>query len=191
MSRVQVSAIVVAAIVIFLATLFVSGEPVSWASLAHAGVPATALVFLVRLFNSKLWRWNILQSWFVRRPHIWGRWHARIESQWRNADGETPAPISAEVDIVQTHQDVHVRLKTGESFGDLVCASIVAAPDGRFRLVGTYRNEPSLEQRATSAIHYGTFVLEIEGDANSPERMIGQYWTDRGTSGTIALTRPC
>jgi hypothetical protein len=65
----------------------------------------------------------------------------------------------------------------------------VRKEDGGFRLVGTYLNEPNITARAASPIHYGTFLLDIEGSANKPSQMRGHYWTDRGTKGEMLAVR--
>ena len=90
---------------------------------------------------------------------------------------------------MQSYTTLHVRMMSSQSDGELVCASLLKKEDGGFRLVGTYRNEPHIMQRATSPIHYGTFLMDIEGSSNAPTAMRGHYWTDRGTRGEMLAAR--
>jgi hypothetical protein len=58
--------------------------------------------------------------------------------------------------------------------------------DGIKRLSYTYINQPKASVRDRSAISNGAAVLRIVGGAS--RRLEGQYWTDRKTTGDVAVT---
>ncbi|MEE8270581.1 MAG: hypothetical protein V3R98_02450, partial [Alphaproteobacteria bacterium] len=93
------------------------------------------------------------------------------------------------ISIKQTYANIYLHLQTPESKGDLVAAKIVDNGDNRYNLVGLYRNEPDLQARQQSQIHYGAFVLEVVGDVNNPTSLKGHYWTDRDTKGEMVVNR--
>lgn len=59
------------------------------------------------------------------------------------------------------------------------------APDGSARIYALYRNEPAIDVRQQSPIHYGAMLLDVVGQP--PRELVGQYWTDRETLGSIRL----
>ena len=64
-----------------------------------------------------------------------------------------------------------------------IAAEINKASDGTYRLAAVYRNEPKLSVRDRSPIHYGAFVLDVQGDP--AKDLVGHYWTDRNTRGEV------
>lgn len=58
-----------------------------------------------------------------------------------------------------------------------------------YSLFAVYTNEPNTRLRGVrSEIHYGAFALDTHGKSAKPVRISGQYWTDRGTKGTMELS---
>jgi len=146
----------------------------------------TVLVISLAAFDIWLWRWRILQGWFVRRPHLWGTWRVQIVSNWIDpATGRGIEPIDAFLTIRQTYSSIKLRMITNESTGDLLTGELLEKDDGSFRLAGIYRNEPRISARGNSPIHYGAFLIDVEGDATAPGPLKGHYWTDRGTRGEL------
>lgn len=189
-SRLHLTVIVVIAVGSIAIMRLIAGEVVSVGWFTSIGVAVAVNMAVLTAFNLWIWRWSIWQGWFVKRPHLWGDWGVAIESHWEDpATGERPNPISATFSINQTHAAIHVRLQTPESKGDLISAKIIDNGDGRYKLTGIYRNEPDLQVRDRSPIHNGAFVLEVEGDPNSPTALMGHYWTDRLTKGEMKATR--
>ena len=187
----QLFVIVAFTIAVFLTLVSVTGGLVHFAWLKEIELTVAIVAFALLAFNSFWrWRWPFLQGWFVRRPHLWGTWSVTLKSDWKDTNtGQVIAPIGATFSIRQSYTSLYVRMASDQSDGELVSANLVRKEDGGFRLVGTYRNEPNIAARATSPIHYGTFLLDVEGSPNSPSGMRGHYWTDRGTKGEMFAVR--
>lgn len=187
--RSQIAALVVVAVGAFVVSLWVSGATISLGWFGHIGITITAATVAITAFNLWLWKIPVLQGWLVKRPHLWGTWNVEIRSEWVDpGTGKRPEPISASFVIRQTAFALHLRMTSPKSLGTLVCADLIAKDDGEFALTGIYRNEPKLAERDRLEIHYGAFLLEIEGEPNRPVRLSGQYRTDRGTKGEMAVT---
>ena len=88
--------------------------------------------------------------------------------------------------VKQTASSLSFRLITEESRSETVSAGIETCPDGTFEITCTYRNKPKAAYRHRSEVHYGSMLLIAEGQV--PAALHGEYWTDRKTSGTVALT---
>ncbi len=96
-------------------------------------------------------------------------------------------PVQCIMTIRQTYSRFSARLFTKESSSYLVAHKIEPQNDGVFQLFGTYQNTPDITLRGErSEIHYGALVLEVRGDP--PKSLVGHYWTDRGTKGSLELT---
>lgn len=87
--------------------------------------------------------------------------------------------------IHQTFTGVHLRLLTPESHSVTVTATVMQEHDQRSSVAGIYRNEPKLAVRDRSPIHYGGLRLLVVGAGE--DRLQGEYWTDRGTRGSLDL----
>lgn len=188
--RPQIIAIVVLVLAAFLGPVWLWGGavPLEWA--VYFGMAITLVSGALFIFNLWLWRLGLLQGWFVKRPHLWGTWSVTFITQWNDREtGRQREPVQGTFEIRQTFSSLHVRMQSEQSNGDLLCANILNNDDGRFRLAGIYRNEPKLSERQKSAIHHGTFILDIEGNPNSPAGMRGHYWTDRETKGEMNCVR--
>lgn len=187
-SRPHLWALILLAIGVFVGAIWISGGQVSLGWSAYLSVTITVVVGAIAIFNLWLWRLNFLQGWFVKRPHLWGTWNAAIKTEWIDpVSSERRQSVKATLAIRQTYAALQVRMTSEQSRGELFCANLLAKDDGGFRLTGIYRNEPNLAERARSTIHYGSFLLDIEGPANSPTRMTGHYWTDRDTKGEMIV----
>ena len=170
--------------------LYILGEPVSWTWAKAIGVPITVVGIAILAFERWLWRIPLLQGWFVYRPNLNGTWEVTLETDWVDErTGQRRAPVEARFEIRQTHSRLHIAMSSDESMGELVAASIIRRDDGRYRLTGTFRNEPRLSNRDRSPIHYGAFLLDVEGSASRPDTLRGHYWNDRGSKGEMAARR--
>ncbi len=187
--RIQLSALVLIAFGVWAILLYLSGEAVSTHWLAPYATVITVLVITLAVFDVWVWRWRILQGWFVKRPYLWGTWKVEIRSNWIDpATGAAIDPNNAFMTIRQTYSSVRVRMITEQSAGDLLIGHLIEQDDGAFRLIGVYRNEPRISARDRSAIHYGAFILEVGGTAINPGPLRGYYWTDRGTRGELVVS---
>jgi len=145
-------------------------------------VGALSVVLLV--FDRVAWRWPGVRA-VVRRPDLRGTWQGTLKSDWKKDDGTPVEPIAVFMVIHQTFSEIHPRLLTPESHDMTITATVEREPDGRFAVARLYRNEPKLEVRHRSPIHRGGLHLLVAGD--NGDRLQGEYWTDRGTRGSLDL----
>lgn len=54
------------------------------------------------------------------------------------------------------------------------------------QIIYTYQNTPNATERDHSTIHWGSAVLDFD---DVGDKLEGNYWTDRGTTGTIILKK--
>lgn len=72
---------------------------------------------------------------------------------------------------------------TKESKSDLLSGNFLQNEAGPKKIAGIYNNIPNIMVRERSPIHYGGLLLEIHSEGNP--LLEGEYWTDRGTKGTL------
>lgn len=184
--RAHIAAIVIVALAALAGTLWIGGEPPSWRWLASIGAPITVVGGAIAAFNLLLWKIPLLQGWFVKRPHLWGRWKVRVQSHWidPNTKQQRP-PFDVTWTVRQTFFSLHIHQQGDEATGDLLVGNIVRKEDGAYQIAAIYRGQPNLAQRAQSPIHYGAVLLDVQGPANRPTSLQGHYWTDRSTKGEL------
>ncbi len=187
--KIYISSVVFLIYVVWLFVFWLQDISVwNFYSLIPFGVVLFIIMSAVDIFDRYIWSWKILKGWYVKRPDIRGTWEVELESSWIDPKtNKKIPPIYGYVAIRQTLTFLSVRLMTQASKSELVAHSIEEQEyRDLFKLVGVYRNEPKIEQRSVSEIHYGSFVLDIHG---SPVcEMQGHYWTDRGTKGGMKLS---
>ncbi len=167
--------------------LFLDGQPINRALLQPSSMVLAALILLATGFEKWGWRFRLLHPWFVDRPNLIGVYRGTFVSHWVNPETNARlAPIPAYMVIRQSFASIHIRTYTKESPACSIMASFVKADDGTQELIYTYRNEPRIEVRSRSPIHYGGAKLTI---GKSPERLEGSYWTDRQTIGELRFVR--
>jgi len=183
-----IKAIIYIAAAAWTAVLFINHEPLKPALLTPLSTVVTVVVWIALFFDLWLWKLPVLHGWFVKRPVIDGTWKVAFRSDYINPEtGAATPPLEGYMVIKQTHSKLTMRLLTAESTSELVGNEIVCATDGSYCVSGVYSNEPRLEVRHRSPIHYGGIRLKvIEQPA---QQLIGHYWTDRKTAGEIELTQ--
>ena len=133
----------------------------------------SAFIFV---FIKFIWKWKKLYKWLVKIPNLNGVWSGRIQTTYR--DNKI---INAKLEIVQTLFEVRCVLSTDESTSTSIsCDFILESDTLNDKLSYVYRNEPSMIKRESSAIHYGSAILDINKDG-----LKGCYWTDRKTTGEL------
>lgn len=140
-----------------------------------------ALVCILLVFDRWAWRWPGV-SLASSRPDLRGTWMGEVRSDWKDATGSTAAPIRASLVVHQTYTEVHLRMLTAESESVSLATSLRKTPDGRYVLTAVYLNQPKIEVRHRSPIHNGGLKLQVSGEG---DRLLGEYWTDRGTCGSL------
>jgi SMODS-associating 2TM, beta-strand rich effector domain len=187
-SKNQLSVIIIVAAVVWACSLWLLGLPINWQYTKPFATTMTVLTALLFVFDKWIWKWPIFKSWLVNQPNLHGTWKVLLQSTWIDpATGKVIAPIECIMTIRQTYSQFSARLFTRESSSYLVAHKIERHNDGIFQLFGTYQNTPSITLRGDrSEIHYGALVLEVRGDP--PKSLVGHYWTDRGTKGSLELS---
>jgi hypothetical protein len=186
-TRIHVSALLLLAALLWGVTLVLSGVPVSPVYLRPLQTVTGVMVIALAVFDLWLWRVPALQGWFVKRPNLNGTWRVQFDSDWKDRATERPIGTRTAYMVVrQTFSTLSMRLLTNESTSSLVAESIEVSGDGTFKAFAVYRNEPKIRVRDGSPIHYGAFMLNVQG--SPAERLEGAYWTDRTTRGDMTLS---
>jgi len=160
---------------------------VLWLYFKPFGTVVASLIFILLVFDRWAWHWRIFGGWLVKRPDIRGTWILELNSNWINPEtGAKPPVIYGFVSIHQTYSQLNLRLMTEESSSDCEATKLIERSDGGFELAAVYRNTPKAEVRHRSEIHHGGMLLMLDG--NPTERIEGNYWTSRASTGDLVLT---
>ncbi len=188
LKRSHITVLLVLAAATWGTALWLLGLPLTWEYSKPFALTVAVLSAACFAFDKWLWRWPIFKGWLVEQPNLQGTWKATLESNWAESGTQKkPALIEGIMTIRQTFSLLSARLFTHESSSFLVAHKIERQNDGVFQLFATYQNTPDISLRGKrSEIHYGALVLEIRGDP--PTSLIGHYWTDRGTRGSLELS---
>ena len=193
--RLQLLSIVIPTIVIVLATEaaieIAGGEKTN--PLKHASLVVFVIgAMLAPLANSlwrHIWRWiPAIESAIF--PDLNGTWEGSILTTWTDPKtGKSTSPIPATVWIKQSLFSTKLRLRTGESHSHSTRCHLEADRNaGVYRFWYSYDNRPKAEFSHRSARHEGIAWLELNIDEDR-DRLVGQYFTDRRTTGDVNLRR--
>jgi hypothetical protein len=154
-----------------------------------ATVICTGAVAIASAVWRRLWKWFPILGRKLF-PDLTGTWAGELVSTWTNlGTGQGIAPIPVTIWIRQGLFSTSIKLRTGESTSYSTRCLIEAYPEaGRFRFWYSYENNPTAQRRDQSARHEGVAWLELDIDTDA-EHLIGGYYTDRKTSGDIAVRR--
>lgn len=182
-----IKGIIYAAAIVWTSILFFEKETLHLSLLKPLFLVVTIVLWLALAFDVWLWKLSFLHDWLVKRPVIEGTWTAIIQTNWVDPrTGNVKPPIEAFMVVRQTFSMLYMRLLTPESISSLIGTEIVCSPDGIYCVSGVYRNEPKLDFREDSPIHYGAVWLQISDD-DRDKTIAGHYWTDRNTAGSLEL----
>lgn len=150
-------------------------------------IVATADCLAYFAFTTWLWRWKRLQGWLIPFPDLNGTWQGHIQTSWKDDEGNSPGPIPAILSIRQSFRRMSCVMRTGEmeSYSYLEGFCIDREAQVR-RLCYSYTSKPKASLRDRSTPHDGTILFNIIG--TPVQKLEGEYWTQRHTSGTITLT---
>ena len=192
--KTHITAIVGVATFIWAIVLWWRGAPVTFAELASFSTVVTGTFMACWLFDRYVWpcrvkKWCVFHGWLVSCPDIRGTWEVDLQSSWVDpATEKAVPPIKCYYGIRQSNSTLHMHLMTRESESWVTVHRFVSSDKtSGYRLTAVYTNQPNPFLRgARSEIHHGTIVLEFHGaDSARPESFEGEYWTDRGTKGTM------
>jgi hypothetical protein len=188
LNRTHITVLLVLAVATWAIALWILGLPFTWDYSKPFSITVSVLAAACFIFDGWIWKWPIFKWWLVNRPNLHGTWKVLLKSDWIDPKTQKQvAPIECIMTIRQTYSRFSARLFTRESSSYLVAHKIERQNDGIFQLFGTYQNTPDISLRGKrSEIHYGALVLEVRGEP--PKSLVGHYWTDRGTRGSLELT---
>lgn len=145
------------------------------------------LLLSMSVFERWGWRAKRLHPHIVGVPVVRGTWRGELVSAWIDPKTKKPRPAkTVYLAIEQTLTTVRVRLLTDESSSDAIVASVAKMANGYRAISYTYENTPKIGLRDKSRPHRGGVLLTIYGEP--PNRIAGEYWTDRDTKGELNLT---
>jgi hypothetical protein len=123
-------------------------------------------------------------------PDLSGTWKGSLVSTWIDpSTGKPLPPIPADLWVRQGLFSISLKLRTVESTSCSTRYVLEAYPEaGRFRVWYSYANQPKAEVAFRSARHEGVGWPEIDIDSD-PDRLAGQYYTDRRTTGDMTFCR--
>lgn len=185
-SRMHLTSIVFLVGLVWVVLLLMDGVTVQIAWLPRLTAVVPVLLVALGAFDRWAWKWPYVNQWFAKRPVLCGTWRVTLQTEWRNPEtGEVPGPNICYMAVRQTYSLLSMRLMTKESNSELVAGRIIQANDGVFRILGVYTNNPKVEHRHRSEIHFGGLLLDVQGE---PAKVLeGHYWTDRNTRGSMVL----
>lgn len=188
LTRTHIVVLLAVAVATWAIALRLLGLPFTWEYSKPFAITAAILSAVCFIFEKWIWKWPIFKGWLVNQPNLHGTWKALLKPSSVNPETkEEVAAIECIMAIRQTYSRFSARLFTRESSSYLVAHKIELQNDGVFQLFGAYQNTPDIALRGKrSEIHYGALVLEVRGDP--PKSLIGHYWTDRGTKGSLELS---
>lgn len=138
------------------------------------------------LFATWLWRWKGLQGWLVPFPDLSGTWQGFVQTNWKDADGNTPKPIPAILTIKQSFGKMSCVMRTSEMESHSYLEGFCLDKDAQIRrLCYSYTSKPKATLRERSTPHDGTVLLNIIG--KPVHKLEGEYWTQRNTIGSVSL----
>lgn len=192
LERLQITAFLGIAALVWLIALLMHGTPVSWVHARPFSIVVSSLVVLGVLFETVLWRQRWLHGWFVKRPDLRGTWQVELQSSYvRPGTNERVPMIVCYMGAKQTLSTLQMHLMTPESESWFIADHIRPSPSGEgFQVIGVYTNEPKIHLRdeRISEMHQGAIIVETHGPSLRPTTLTAKYWTDRKTTGTMEFT---
>lgn len=177
------------AFIIWAVQLYCSGTElnISWETAKIIPSAIGIDIFIFCLFAQWFWKLPVFKGWLVKTPIISGTWHGQLQSTWQDPhSAKTIPPIQIQLVIRQNFFTTSCTLMTPESESHSFLADFMIDEErGIKQLIYSYTNTPNATFRYRSEIHYGTALLNIIG--TPPSELLGEYWTSRGTTGSMSL----
>lgn len=161
-------------LILFVARCFCSWQEIAteislYSLYGYAGEAVTFSALLMVLYDKWIWKKIPLGI-----PVLKKQYSGTLKSSFDGVEHD------ATLYIRQTFLSVHITMESEESRSISISASLDDVFD-EMRLTYCYLNEPKIEYRNKSEIHYGTAVLRV----NDPAKISGKYYTDRRTQGDM------
>ena len=158
-------------LVVFVIRCFISYKTLTTSFSAYdlfsfAGEAIGIGIAIMFAYEKWLWRYNPLE----KMPKLHSSYVGIIKSSYDNLEREATLKIN------QSLLSIHITLFTKESRSQSVTATVYEINE-EWKLVYTYMNNPKIEFRDKSEIHYGTAIFNID----SPDILEGVFFTDSNT----------
>jgi len=186
LDRFSISVLLIIATLVWGAFLWLLGIELSWDHAKPYSLTLAVLTSALWLFDKYLWKTRPIKA-LCKRPNLNGTWRVTLQSSYVDPTTCTRVPeINGYAAIRQTFSSISVRLMTEQADSFLISGGFDVQDDGAAYLYGVYQSDPSILLRSrVSEIHYGSFKYKVIG--SPPFELIGHYWTDRATSGSVRL----
>jgi len=145
-----------------------------------------SLLFLI-IFIKYIWKWKVFHKWLIPFPNLNGTWKGYIHSTWIDPDTNTrPTPIPVILTIRQSLFKISCVMRTEEMESFSFASGFVMYQENQLlKLVYSYESIPKQTVKGRSPQHFGTIVFNIS--SQNKKELIGEYWTERKTTGSIEL----
>ena len=190
--RIHITAFLAIAAFAWGTILLIQGTAISWEHAKPFTVVVSVLGFVGFCFERYLWRWRLLQGWFVKRPDLRGTWRVELNSSYVPPGGrERGTTVVGYTGVKQTLSSLAMHFMTPESESWFIASHIRASPSGDgYQVIAVYSNEPNvhLRRKRISETHNGAVIISTHGEGIRPDTLDAKYWTDRRTLGTMTFT---
>jgi hypothetical protein len=153
-------------------------------------IPDVAFVngILFVLFVKWGWRRKIFKGWLVPFPDLNGSWQGTIQTSWVDPKtNKIPVPIPVLLTIKQNFLSLSCVMRTAEMTSYSFAEDFKVDDEKQIKqIVYSYMSKPTVNLSERSAIHEGTIIFDMHGCPVN--KLSGQYWTARKTTGLIELT---
>lgn len=154
-------------------------------------VPMVITVDLIiwEVFKHWAWKWKYFRPWLLRIPNLNGEWEGTIHPNGNGATVvQSPEPIAAILCIRQSLTNISCVVRTDQMKSSSIVAGIRIDPEEQVsELTYTYQSVPKSSVRQQSPLHFGTALLEFHDGPS--QKLTGEYWTTRHTTGEIEFRR--
>lgn len=159
-----------------------------WVLLRQIPNIAFIIGLLFAVFAKWGWKIKIFQGWLVLFPNLNGTWQGTIQTTWKDPKtNKTPDPIPVLLTIKQSLLHLSCIMKTAEMTSYSFAEDFKIDHEKQIKqIVYSYISKPIVNLSERSSIHEGTIIFDILG--KPVNKLSGQYWTSRKTTGLIELT---
>lgn len=159
-----------------------------WEAIIPFFTAVTVTSISLFFYDRILWRYYTVRRWIAQLPDLQGVWKVTITPV--KLDDQSEQSLDSVIGYAQfdqTASSLNMRLYTEDSRSTTIAYAIKEIEKSQFRLAIVYQNKPRLKERVREGtIHDGAAVYEFRG--YSPEKVAGEYWTEKPTRGEIELS---
>lgn len=179
----------ISAVLLCVVSLIRGDGEISFSSVAGSVSMVVTIDLLLSVwFVTKGWSLRVFRGWVVNIPDLRGTWVGHIQSNWKDAQGNSIGPIPAMLTVEQTLLTVSCVVRTPEMSSYSYNGAVRAHPEhGGWELNYSYTSSPSPLFSWRSPKHDGAARLSVTGGREYS--LDGEYWTQRNTSGEIHLKK--